>query len=219
MYIFPLLFLLKPYKIVLHIKSIYINMVDNNEYPLTQEHAIEEPLDSKIEVTHKKQKIISDSCHNNQEETINITSLETEQKTNVISEDKFVIERLLATTVEVGASSSDPTLYKLYTAAKTEDSAAELLQTSCQNKKFARAYRYLRGFSRLEETSFWMKTELTADYQGSTVLSASNEHYGSAFNIIKTTVQKEVESKSGKENEEGKKDVISRMKENIERNT
>lgn len=171
-------------------------MVHNFDTPLTQEHAIEEIAkdshSSKNEANYKRRK-------SSNEEKINVTSsVETAQTTNIISEDKFLIERILETTVEAGAHSTHPIIYTKDTASKREES-----ESRHRNKKPARAYRHLRGMSRLEETSFWMKTELTADYQGSTLLSVSNEHYGSANNIIKTTVDTETVINPADGNEEG----------------
>lgn len=45
----------------------------------------------------------------------------------------------------------------------------------------------LNGCRNLQDTPFCTKTELTADYQGSHIELTSNEFFGAAANLIKTT--------------------------------
>lgn len=74
------------------------------------------------------------------------------------------------------------------------------------NQRGPRSFKYISKALCLEDTEFCTKIELTADYQGSSVLSASNEHYGPASNMIKTTVCNLNNLKrdlTPKENEEG----------------
>jgi hypothetical protein len=74
------------------------------------------------------------------------------------------------------------------------------------NQRGPRSFKCISKALCLEDTEFCTKIELTADYQGSSVLSASNEHYGPASNMIKTTVSNFNDLKrdqTPKENEEG----------------
>jgi hypothetical protein len=51
-----------------------------------------------------------------------------------------------------------------------------------------REFIALNDCRKLEDTPFSTKIELTADYQGSHIVLASNELFGAAANLIKTTV-------------------------------
>jgi hypothetical protein len=65
------------------------------------------------------------------------------------------------------------------------------------------SYFVLEGCSTLDDTPFATKTELTADYQESRITSVSDELYGSANNLIKTTINTQRKNPWEKDNEEG----------------
>lgn len=81
---------------------------------------------------------------------------------------------------------------------KSTNNFIEINSKTSDNK----AYRNLDNCPDLHTTPFATKIELTADYQGSCILFASNELYGSAKNLIKTTVNND--KQDSRENEEGK---------------
>lgn len=61
----------------------------------------------------------------------------------------------------------------------------------------------LKSCTYLDDTPFATKTELTADYQGSRISFVSDESFGAASNLIKTTIDTEEKKPWEKDNEEG----------------
>ncbi|KAI7906396.1 galactose-binding domain-like protein [Cokeromyces recurvatus] len=69
------------------------------------------------------------------------------------------------------------------------------------NSNIESTFVALKDCSSLKETSFAFKTELTADYQGSHIVYASDEFYGAADNLIKTSLNNIAIQKRRREND------------------
>lgn len=83
-------------------------------------------------------------------------------------------------------------------------SSSEYINNNKYNTIKSALYRRIpRSISNLHDTSFRNKIDLAADYQGSNIMFVSDQTFGAAVNLLKTTVVDKTKIKTWeKENEE-----------------
>ncbi|KAI9359078.1 galactose-binding domain-like protein [Pilaira anomala] len=82
-------------------------------------------------------------------------------------------------------------------------SSSESINNNGYNTIKNALYRRIPSISNLHDTSFRNKIDLAADYQGSNIMFVSDQTFGAAINLLKTTVVDETKLKTWeKENEE-----------------